>query len=97
MSATATTASLSHTEVTDEMDIDSQEPQEQDPLNLEIAALSDTTKPPCEVIVGTTSKCLPTSVPVLPILLSAILYSVQHLYSFLPIVRLFYLTRCLHP
>ena len=51
----------------------------------------------CEVIVGTTSNCLPTSVPVLPILLSAILYSVQYLHSFLPIFRLFYLTRCLHP
>ena len=33
----------------------------------------------CEVIVGTTSNCLPTSVPVLPILLRAILYSVQYL------------------
>ena len=43
----------------------------------------------CEVIVGTTSNCLPTSVPVLPILLRAILYFVQYLYSFLPIVRLF--------
>ena len=51
----------------------------------------------CEVIVGTTSNCLPTSVPVLPILLRAILYSVQYLHSFLPIVHLFYLTRCLHP
>ena len=49
----------------------------------------------CEVIVGTTSNCLPTSVPVLPILLRAILYFVQYLYSFLPIVRLFYLTRYL--
>ena len=34
---------------------------------------------------------------VLPILLRAILYSLQYLYSFPPIVRLFYLTRCLHP
>ena len=42
----------------------------------------------CEVIVGTTSNCLPTSVPVLPILLRAILYSLQYLYSFPPIVRL---------
>ena len=49
----------------------------------------------CEVIVGTTSNCLPTSVPVLPILLRAILYFVQYLYSFPPIVRLFYLTRYL--
>ena len=49
----------------------------------------------CEVIVGTTSNCLPTSVPVLPILLRAILYFVQYLYSFLPIVRLFCLTRYL--
>ena len=49
----------------------------------------------CEVIVGTTSNCLPTSVPILPILLRAILYFVQYLYSFLPIVRLFYLTRYL--
>ena len=49
----------------------------------------------CEVIVGTTSNCLPTSVPVLPILLRAILYFVQYLYSFLPIVRFFYLTRYL--
>ena len=51
----------------------------------------------CEVIVGTTSNCLPTSVPVLPILHRAILYSLHYLYSFLPIIRLFYLTRCLHP
>ena len=51
----------------------------------------------CEVIVGTTSNCLPTSVPVLPILLRAILYSLQYLCSFPPIVHLFYLTRCLHP
>ena len=50
----------------------------------------------CEVVVGTTSNCLPTSVPVLPILLRAILYSLQYLYSFPPIVRLFYLMRCLH-
>ena len=42
----ATTASLSHTEVADAMEIDRQEPQEQDPLNLEIAAPSDITKPP---------------------------------------------------
>ena len=53
--------------------------------------------PWCEVVVGTTSNCLPTSVPILPILLRAILYSLQYLYSFPPIVRLFYLTRCLHP
>ena len=51
----------------------------------------------CEVIVGTTSNCLPTSVPVLPILLRAILYFLQYLYLFPPIVCLFYLTRCLHP
>ena len=44
----------------------------------------------CEVIVGTTSICLPTSVPVLPILHRAILYSLQYLYSFFPIVHLFY-------
>ena len=46
----------------------------------------------CEVIVGSASKCLPTSVPVLPILLRAILYCLQYLQSFPPIVRLFYLT-----
>ena len=51
----------------------------------------------CEVIVGTTSNCLPTSVPILPILLRAILYSLQYLYLFPPIIRLFYLTQCLHP
>ena len=51
----------------------------------------------CEVVVGTTSNCLPTSVSVLPILLRAILYSLQYLYSFPPIVHLCYLTRCLHP
>ena len=51
----------------------------------------------CEVIVGSAPKCLPTSVPVLPILLRAILYTLQYLYSFPPIVRLFYLTRCMHP
>ena len=45
----------------------------------------------CEVIVGRTSNCLPSSVPVLPILLRAILYSIQYLYSFPPIVRLFLL------
>ena len=45
----------------------------------------------CEVVVGTTSNCLPTSVPVLPILLRAILYSLQYLYSFPPIVCLFLL------
>ena len=50
----------------------------------------------CEVIVGTTPNCLPTSIPILPILIRAILYSVQYLHSFLPIVRLFYLTRGLH-
>ena len=46
----------------------------------------------CKVIVGTTSNCLPTSVPVLPILLRAILYSLQYLYSFPPIVGLFLLS-----
>ena len=51
----------------------------------------------CEVVVGTTSNCLPTSIPILPILLSAILYALQYLYLFPPIVRLFYLMRCLHP
>ena len=50
----------------------------------------------CEVAVGTTSNCLPTSIPVLPILIRAILYSLQYLYSFPPIVCLFYLTQCLH-
>ena len=50
----------------------------------------------CEVIVGSASKCLPTSVPVLPILLSAILYCLQYMQSFPPIVCLFYLTRCFH-
>ena len=34
----------------------------------------------CEVIVGTTSNCLPTSVPVLPILLGALLYFPQNIY-----------------
>ena len=51
----------------------------------------------CEVIVGSAPKCLPTSVPVLPILLRAILYSLQYLYLFPPIVCLFYLMQCLHP
>ena len=46
----------------------------------------------CEVVVGTTSNCLPTSVPVLPILLRAILYSLQYLYSFPAIVHLFLLS-----
>ena len=45
----------------------------------------------CEVVVGTTSNCLPTSVPVLPLLLSTILYFLQYLYSFPPIVCLFLL------
>ena len=51
----------------------------------------------CEVIVGSAPKCLPTSIPVLSILLTAILYSLQYLYSFPPIVCLFYLMCCLHP
>ena len=51
----------------------------------------------CEVVVGTASNCLPTSIPILPILLRAILYSLQYLYSFPPIVHLFYLMRSLHP
>ena len=46
----------------------------------------------CEVIVGSAPKCLPTSVPVLPILLRAKLYCLQYLQSFPPIVHLFYLT-----
>ena len=50
----------------------------------------------CEVIVGSAPKCLPTSVPVLPILLRATLHCLQYLQSFPPIVHLFYLTRCLH-
>ena len=50
----------------------------------------------CEVIVGSAPKCLPTSVPVLPILLRATLYFLQYLQSFPPILHLFYLTRCLH-
>ena len=45
----------------------------------------------CEVIVGLLPKCLPTSVPVLPILLRAILYFLQYMQSFPPIVHLFYL------
>ena len=45
----------------------------------------------CEVIVGSSSKCLPTSVPVLPILLRAKLYFLQYMQSFPSIVRLFYL------
>ena len=51
----------------------------------------------CEVIVGSASKCLPTSVPVLPILLRAIMYCLQYMQSFPPIVRLFYLMQCFHP
>ena len=50
----------------------------------------------CEVIVRSAPKCLPISVPVLPILLRAILYCLQYLQSFPPIVHLFYLTRYLH-
>ena len=45
----------------------------------------------CVVVVGMTSNCLPTSVPVLLILLRAILYSLQYLYLFPPIVCLFLL------
>ena len=48
--------------------------------------------PMCEVIVGSLPKCLQTSVPVLPVLLRAIVYFLQYLQSFPPIVRLFYLT-----
>ena len=47
----------------------------------------------CEVIVVPLPKCLPTSIPVLPILLRAILYFLQYIQSFPPIVHLFYLTR----
>ena len=50
------------------------------------------TKRECEVIAGPSLKCLPTSVPVLPILLRAILYFLQYMESFSPIVCLFYLT-----
>ena len=51
----------------------------------------------CEVIVGSASKCLPTSVPILPILLRAILYFLQYMQSFPSIVRLFYLVRFFIP
>ena len=47
----------------------------------------------CEVTAGPSLKCLPTSVPVLPILLRAILYFLQYMQSFSPIVCLFYLTQ----
>ena len=51
----------------------------------------------CEVVVGLLLKCLPTSVPVLPILLRAILYFLQYMQSLPPIIHLFYLTQCFHP
>ena len=51
----------------------------------------------CEVFVGLSPKCLPTSIPVLPILLRALLYFLQYMLSFPPIVHLFYLTRFFHP
>ena len=41
--------------------------------------------------MGPSPKCLPTSVPVLPILLTAILYFLQYIQSFPPILCLFYL------
>ena len=47
----------------------------------------------CEVIVGPSHKCLPTSVLILPILLRAILYFLQYMQLVPPIVRLFYLTQ----
>ena len=47
----------------------------------------------CEVIVGPYPKCLPSSIPILPILLRAILYFLQYMQSFPPIVHLFYLIR----
>ena len=50
----------------------------------------------CEVVAGSSLKCLPTSIPILPILLRAILYFLQYKQSFLPIVRLFYLMQCFH-
>ena len=51
----------------------------------------------CEVTVGSLPKCLPTSVPVLSILFRAILYFLQYLQSFPPIVQLFYLMQLFHP
>ena len=51
----------------------------------------------CEVVVGSSPKCLPTSVPFLPILLRAILYFLQYMQSFPPIVHLFYLMPFFHP
>ena len=45
----------------------------------------------CEVVVGSSPKCLPTSVPVLPILLRAIWYFLQYMQSLQPIIHLFYL------
>ena len=47
----------------------------------------------CEVIVGPLPKCLPTSIPILPILLRAILYFLQYMQLFPPIIHLFYLMR----
>ena len=47
----------------------------------------------CEVIVGPLPKCLPTSIPVLPILLRVTLYVLQYMQLFRPIVCLFYLMR----
>ena len=51
----------------------------------------------CEVVVGSPPICLPTSVPFLPILLRAILYFLQYMQSFPPIVCLFYLMQYFHP
>ena len=45
----------------------------------------------CAVVVETTSNCPPN------IAWSHIVLPAIYLYSFPPIVRLFYLTRCLHP
>ena len=42
----------------------------------------------CEVFVESSPKCLPTSVPILPILLRAILYLLQYMQSFPPIIHL---------
>ena len=51
----------------------------------------------CEGVVGSSPKCLPTSVPILPILHRAILYFLQYIRLFPPIIHLFYLMQCFHP
>ena len=51
----------------------------------------------CEVVVGSSPKCILPSIPVLPILLRAILYLLQYMQSFPSIIRLFYLTQHFYP